>query len=73
MKRLIKILVFTVILSIPALLAAQLPPHPNGGGGPGGGNVPVGGGAPLDGGISIMLALASLYGSMKVLKTQFRD
>jgi hypothetical protein len=48
------------------MLTAQVPPHPNGGGGPGGGNIPVGGGAPISGGIFILLALAAGYGARKV-------
>ncbi|MBM3405157.1 MAG: hypothetical protein FJY10_09755 [Bacteroidetes bacterium] len=47
-------------------LTAQVPPHPNGGGGPGSGNIPVGGGAPISGGIVILLALAAGYGARKV-------
>lgn len=70
MKRYIRILALAVILSVPAILMAQTPPHPNGGNAPGGGNTPVGGAAPIDGGISIMLALAGLYGSRKALKVK---
>jgi len=45
---------------------AQLPPHPNGGGGPGGGQTPVGGGAPIGGSFLIMLSLATGYGVRKI-------
>jgi hypothetical protein len=47
-------------------LMAQLPPHPNGGGGPGGGTIPVGGGAPLGGSLLILLSLSVGYSLRKI-------
>ena len=44
------------------MLTAQVPPHPNGGGGPGGGNIPVGGGAPISDGLFFLIAMAAVYG-----------
>jgi hypothetical protein len=63
-----KIIVSTVLFVFIFALTtfAQLPPHPNGGGGPGGGNTPVGGAAPLGGSFLIMLSLAVGYGLRKV-------
>jgi len=63
--------VICVLFSLTSL--AQVPPHPNGGGGPGSGNVPVGGGAPIDGGLSIMLLLGVVYGSKKKTVAQGRS
>ncbi|HPE55672.1 MAG TPA: hypothetical protein PK904_04675 [Bacteroidales bacterium] len=69
MKRVFKTLIVTAFfLSAPLFLAAQNPPHPNGGGAPNGGNTPVGGGAPIDGGISIMLVLGAAYGAKKAFR-----
>jgi hypothetical protein len=69
MKKAIKSLFVAIIfLVFPLFLAAQTPPHPNGGGGPGAGNTPVGGGAPIDGGLSIMLLLGAAYGSRKIYR-----
>jgi hypothetical protein len=60
-------IITAILIAFPLfILTAQVPPHPNGGGGPGGGNVPVGGGAPISGGIFILLALAAGYGARKV-------
>jgi len=62
MKKHIQVLILLGwLILIPFALQAQVPPHPNGGGGPGGGNIPVGGGAPLDGGIGLMLILSAGY------------
>lgn len=47
-------------------LFAQMPPHPNGGGGPGSGNTPVGGAASIGGGILILISLAVGYGARKI-------
>jgi hypothetical protein len=60
------ILVLAFWLFFSALSFAQIPPHPNGGGGPGGGNTPVGGGAPIDGGLTIILILGGAYASKKI-------
>lgn len=69
MKKALKsLLVISIFLAFPLFLAAQTPPHPNGGGGPGGGNTPVGGTAPIGGGLVIMMALGAAYGSKKVYK-----
>jgi hypothetical protein len=69
MKKALKLLLITgIFLALPLVMTAQVPPHPNGGGGPGGGNTPVGGGAPIDGGLSIMLLLGAAYGSKKVFR-----
>ncbi len=52
---------------------AQLPPHPNGGGGPGGGTTPVGGGAPIGGGLLILLSLAVGYSMRKIYDMRKRS
>jgi hypothetical protein len=70
MKRFIKILVLFIMISLPAIMIAQTPPHPNNGSAPGSGNTPVGGGAPIDGGITLLLTLVGLYGGRKAY--QFR-
>ena len=68
MKRVFKTLIVTAFfLSAPLFLAAQNPPHPNGGSGPGSGNTPVGGGAPIDGGLSLLLIMGAAYGTKKAL------
>jgi len=72
MKKAIQIIAFTVLLSLPGLLAAQ-PPHPNNGNAPGVGNTPVGGGAPIDGGLSILLVLGLGYGARKLYDTRKRE
>jgi hypothetical protein len=46
-------------------MSAQVPPHPNNGGGPGGGNIPVGGGAPIDGGTVTLIVIGMIYGMKK--------
>ena len=71
MKKIIKsLIVIGLFLSLPLFVAAQTPPHPNGGGGPGSGNTPVGGGAPIGGGVLIMIALGMGYASKKVYFTR---
>ncbi len=66
MKKLFQTLVFvSAFVVLPFTLAAQTPPHPNGGGGPGSGNTPVGGGAPIGGGLIIMFVSALAYGTKK--------
>lgn len=67
MKKALKLFLIAVTLkTLPLAMTAQVPPHPNGGGGPGGGNIPVGGGTPVGGGIIILLALVAGYGARKV-------
>ena len=66
MKNTIKTLVIAILISIPTIMFAQSPPHPNNGGGPGSGNTPVGGGAPIGGGLLIMLGLGLGYGAKKI-------
>jgi hypothetical protein len=69
MKNALKLLLIAgTFMVLPLVMSAQVPPHPNGGGGPGAGNTPVGGGAPIDGGLSIMLLLGAAYGSKKIFK-----
>ena len=65
MKKFIVSSVFFILVFVVSTYA-QVPPHPNGGGGPGGGNVPVGGGAPLGGSLLIMLSLAAGYSIKKI-------
>lgn len=67
MKKALKLLLIAgTFMVLPLVMTAQVPPHPNGGGGPGGGNTPVGGGAPIDGGLTIMLLMGAAYGSKKI-------
>jgi hypothetical protein len=72
MKRFIKILVLFIMISLPAIMIAQTPPHPNNGSAPGSGNTPVGGGAPIDGGITLLLTLAGLYSSRKIYRAKMK-
>ncbi|MEZ5196221.1 MAG: hypothetical protein R2764_07440 [Bacteroidales bacterium] len=65
MKTKILSLLFMMFLTVGTLIA-QMPPHPNGGGGPGGGNIPVGGAASIGGGILILISLAIGYGARKI-------
>lgn len=64
----IKLFAVSVMALLSLSMYAQVPPHPNGGGGPGGGNTPVGGGAPIDGGLSFLLILGAAYGLKNKLK-----
>jgi hypothetical protein len=74
MKKHIQVLILLGwLILIPFALQAQVPPHPNGGGGPGGGNTPVGGGAPLDGGIGLMIILSAAYAMRKRLNGSRED
>jgi len=67
MKKALKLLLIAgTFVVLPLVMTAQVPPHPNGGGGPGSGNIPVGGGAPIDGGLTIMLLMGAAYGSKKI-------
>lgn len=69
MKRIAgKILITALMISVPVILLAQTPPHPNGGNAPGTGNTPVGGGSPLDGGLVVMMIMGAAYGSKKVFR-----
>lgn len=65
MKRKFRILLIAAFLvTVPMILMAQQPPHPNGGNnGPGGG--PVGGGAPIGSGLAILITLGAAYGMRK--------
>ncbi len=63
MKRNFRILLIAAFLqTLPLIMLAQAPPHPNGGVAPGSGNGPVGGGAPVGDGIYFLIALALVYG-----------
>jgi hypothetical protein len=74
MKKAMKsLLVAILFLSLPLIMTAQTPPHPNGGGGPGSGNTPVGGGAPIGGGLIIMLVLGSVYATKKKIVGFYKD
>jgi hypothetical protein len=69
MKKLINIVIITILVTAPLFLSAQAPepPHPNTGNDPNAGgttNSPVG--TPIDGGLSILLALGLGYGAKKV-------
>lgn len=67
MKKALKLLLIAgTFVVLPLVMTAQVPPHPNGGGGPGSGNIPVGGGAPIDGGLTLMLLMGAAYGSKKI-------
>jgi len=73
MKKAFKTIVFTLfLLTIPLLMLAQNPPHPNGGNAPGSGNTPVGGGAPIGSGLITLLIAGALYGSRKTF-TAYRS
>lgn len=66
MKKYLQLFIlFGFFILAPMVLSAQVPPHPNGGGGPGGSNIPVGGGAPIDGGLTFMIVLGSAYALRK--------
>jgi hypothetical protein len=66
MKKAIKFLAITALISlVPMLLSAQPLPYDTTVGG-GETNNPVGGGAPLGGGLIIMLALGAGYGTRKI-------
>lgn len=68
MKKIISLIALAVALSLPMVLSAQNPPHPNGGNDPGTGNTPVGGpaGAPVGSGMVILTVLAAAWGGKKV-------
>jgi hypothetical protein len=66
MKKALKILMIAgIFIVLPLAMSAQVPPHPNNGGGPGGGNIPVGGGAPIDGGLTTLLLMGLVYGARR--------
>ncbi len=70
MKKLIITSAIAIALSLPFVLSAQEPPHPNGGEDPStGGHTTVGGGtpgAPVGSGLVILSILAAAYGGKKV-------
>ncbi|MEI8049439.1 MAG: hypothetical protein WCI92_18810 [Bacteroidota bacterium] len=70
MKKIILVLIFAAIVSLPlfSLADAPGPPSPAGQGGGGGGGDPVG--APIDGGLGILLAMGAAYGSKKLYKAR---
>jgi hypothetical protein len=73
MKKIISIIALTISLSLPLVLSAQAPPHPNGGNNPtGGGNTPVGGnsGAPIGSGTVLLTLMAAAYGGLKSYRNQ---
>jgi hypothetical protein len=70
MKKIFVTIVFSLfLLTIPLLMLAQNPPHPNGGNAPGSGNTPVGGSAPIGSGLITLLIAGVLYGSRKTFTT----
>ena len=66
MKKLIIISAIALGLSLPLVLSAQTPPHPNGGVNPSGDNNRVGAGAPIENGTFILFTLALAYIGRKV-------
>lgn len=70
MKRIIPVLLFSLVISVLLLysgvLLADAPPDP--GGDPGGIGTPVGGGSPVGSGLIIMLSLAASYGGLKMFQ-----
>ncbi len=67
MKKLIFIVSLAIGLSLPMVLSAQNPPHPNGNGTPpSGDNNRVGAGAPIGNGVFILLVLGMAYAGRKV-------
>lgn len=65
MKIIKKILIAILVIFPLYILTAQVPPHPNGGGGPGAGNIPVGGGAPIGSGMIFLVTMGMAYGVKK--------
>ncbi|MBM3435089.1 MAG: hypothetical protein FJY07_02600 [Bacteroidetes bacterium] len=66
MKKALKILLIAgIFIVLPLAMSAQVPPHPNNGGGPGSGNIPVGGGAPIDGGLTTLFLMGLIYGAKR--------
>ena len=66
MKRLIIIATLAIGLSLPLILSAQNPPHPNGGVNPSGDNNRVGAGVPIENGTFILITLALAYAGRKI-------
>jgi hypothetical protein len=64
-KTLINLFLLALIICTGSLFA-QVPPHPNDGGGPGSGDIPVGGGASVGGGLLILLSLGLGYSGKKI-------
>jgi hypothetical protein len=68
MKKLIITSAIAITLSLPLVLSAQNPPHPNGGSAPSGDENRVGhgpAGAPIGSGTIILTLLAAAYGGRK--------
>jgi hypothetical protein len=72
MKKTLISLLFTMFFYV-CSLTAQVPPHPNDGGGPGSGDIPVGGGASIGGGFLILLSLAAGYASKKIYEFRLKS
>lgn len=73
MKKFISIITIAISLSLPLVLFAQAPPHPNGGNAPSGDANRVGhgpDGAPIGGGTIILTLLAATWGGRKVYKAR---
>lgn len=68
MKKILIISAIFLSLTMPLILFAQNPPHPNGGNAPTTTNAPVGGGAPIGNETYIFLVLAASYLGFKTLK-----
>ena len=69
MKKILVISAIVLSLTLPLVMSAQNPPHPNGGQAPTTTtNSPVGGGAPIGNGTYILFVLAVSYLSHKVHK-----
>lgn len=69
MKKIISIIAIAIALSLPLVLSAQNPPHPNGGSDPSGDENRVGhgpSGAPIGSGTIILTLLAAAWGGKKV-------
>jgi hypothetical protein len=69
MKKIFTLITTILFLSLPLLLPAQNPPHPNGGNAPNGGgssNSPVGG-APVGSGTELLIMLGAGYAVWKFL------
>ena len=77
MKKIISIIAIAISLSLPLVLSAQTPPHPNDGATPSGDENRVGGhgpaGAPIGSGTIILTLLAAAYGGKKVYNLRKED
>jgi hypothetical protein len=68
-----KIIAVIIFVTGTFFAQAQNPPHPNGGGAPTGGNTVVGGqqgGAPIGSGNFLLIGLALLYATKKVMESR---